>query len=142
MALLAQNARRFDPYEGFRFRLKWGGRHVAGLSRCSGLEEGAAIVLEAGTTHDFEFFRWASEAWGAAAGGAGSEELRRDVVIELYSDSEELMGAYAVHRAWPSSFLALPDFDATANATAMAIDRMTLENEGCERVADAAPPRP
>jgi hypothetical protein len=141
MGQLAVNAKRFDPYEGFRFRLKWGGRHVAGLSHCSGLEGGATITLERGTTHDFEFFRWSGGAWTPASGGADPEELRRDLVIELYSESDELVAAYALRRAWPSGFVALPDLDARATATAMAIERIALEHEGCERVADTAPPR-
>ena len=141
MGQLAVNAKRFDPYEGFRFRLKWGGRHVAGLSHCIGLEGGATITLERGTTHDFEFFRWAGEAWSTEADGAGPEGLRRDLVIELYSEGDELVGAYTVRRAWPAGFLALPELDARATATAMAIERITLEHEGCERVPEVAPRR-
>jgi phage tail-like protein len=39
--------------------------------------------------------------------------------------------AYIVHRCWVSEFQALPDFDADANT--VAIQRITLENEGWER---------
>jgi len=32
------NPQRLDPYKNFKFRLKWEGRYVAGLSQVSGLE--------------------------------------------------------------------------------------------------------
>lgn len=164
MGQLAINARRFDPYEGFRFRLKWGGRHVAGFASCSSLGDaapspfegvgggahpgvvklrlgtGSTLTLEHGTTHDFEFFRWASQAWGAASGGEG-DELLRELSLELYSEGEERVATYALHRAWPSGFEASPQLDATATATAMSIERLALTHEGYALVAELEPPR-
>ena len=32
MAQFTVNPRRFDPYKDFRFRVKWDGRYVAGIS--------------------------------------------------------------------------------------------------------------
>jgi phage tail-like protein len=70
---------RFDPYNNFKFRVKWDGRYVAGISKVSALKrstevvtyrEGAApsstrklpgrtgyeaITLERGITHDNAF---------------------------------------------------------------------------------------
>ena len=33
MAEFVVNAQRFDPYKNFKFRLKWDGRYVAGISK-------------------------------------------------------------------------------------------------------------
>ena len=35
MAQFTVNARRFDPYKNFKFRLKWDGRYIAGVSKVS-----------------------------------------------------------------------------------------------------------
>ena len=45
MAQFAVNAHRFDPYKNFKFRLKWDGRYVAGVSKAGALKrstEGAS----------------------------------------------------------------------------------------------------
>jgi hypothetical protein len=36
MAEFTVNPKRFDPYKNFKFRIKWDGRYVAGVSRISG----------------------------------------------------------------------------------------------------------
>jgi phage tail-like protein len=46
--------------------------------------------------------------------------------------------AYKVYRCWVSEYQALPELD--ANAHAIAIERMVLQNEGWER--DTAVPEP
>ena len=38
MAQFSVNAQRFDPYKNFKFRVKWDGRYVAGVSKVSGLK--------------------------------------------------------------------------------------------------------
>ena len=38
MAQFSVNAQRFDPYKNFKFRVKWDGRYVAGISKCSSLK--------------------------------------------------------------------------------------------------------
>ena len=37
MAQFSVNAQRFDPYKNFKFRVKWDGRYVAGISKVSAL---------------------------------------------------------------------------------------------------------
>jgi phage tail-like protein len=78
---------RYDPYRSHKFRLKWDGRYVAGVSKISALtrqtqvishraggdpttprrmpgqSEYAAITLERGVTHDTEFEQWANKVW-------------------------------------------------------------------------------
>ncbi len=149
---------RFDPYKNFKFRVKWDGKYVAGVSKVGALKrtteivehrEGGdpstghkspgrtkyeAITLERGVTHDPEFEQWASKVWNFG-GGLGAEvslkDFRKDLIIEVYNESGQPAIAYRVYRCWVSEFQALPDLDANANA--VAIQTIKLENEGWER---------
>ena len=44
MAEFTVNTRRFDPYKNFKFRVKWDGRYVAGISKVSGLKRTTQVV--------------------------------------------------------------------------------------------------
>ncbi|MDE2092511.1 MAG: phage tail protein [Burkholderiales bacterium] len=165
MAQFSVNAQRFDPYKNFKFRVKWDGRYVAGISKVSALKrttevvkhrdggdpsssrkspgrtEFEAISLERGVTHDKEFEQWANKVWNFGAGlGAESslKSFRKDLIIELYNETGQLVISYKVFRAWVSEFQALPDLDANANA--VAIQHIKLENEGWERDTSTVEP--
>jgi phage tail-like protein len=102
------------------------------------------VTLERGVTHDPEFERWASKVWNFGA-GLGREvslkDFRKDVIIEVYNEAGQLVLAYKVFRCWVSEYQALPDLDANANA--VAIQTLKLENEGWERdVAVVEPAEP
>jgi phage tail-like protein len=165
MAQFSVNAQRFDPYKNFKFRVKWDGRYVAGISKVGALKrstevvehrEGGdpsssrkspgrtkyeAITLERGVTHDPDFEQWANKVWNYGS-GLGSEvslqDFRKDIIIELYNEAGQLAIAYKVYRCWVSEFQSLPDLDANANA--VAIQTLKLENEGWERDYDATEP--
>jgi phage tail-like protein len=165
MAQFTVNAQRFDPYKNFKFRVKWDGRYVAGVSKVSTLKrttevvkhrEGGdpsssrkspgrteydAITLERGVTHDTEFEKWANKVWNFGA-GLGAEtslkDFRKNITIELYNEAGQLALSYLVFRCWVSEFQSLPDLDANANA--VAISRLKLENEGWVR--DYSVPEP
>ncbi|MDQ7775036.1 MAG: phage tail protein [Paracoccus aminovorans] len=165
MAQFSINATRFDPYKNFKFRVKWDGRYVAGISKVSALKrttevvehrEGGdpsvsrrspgrtsfeAITLERGVTHDVDFEQWANKVWNYGA-GLGAEvslrDFRKDLVIDLYNEAGQLALSYRVFRAWVSEYQALPELDANANA--VAIQSIKLENEGWERDYDVAEP--
>jgi phage tail-like protein len=165
MAQFTVNATRFDPYKNFKFRVKWDGRYVAGISKVSGLKrttevvehrEGGdpstsrkspgrvkfeAITLERGVTHDQEFEQWANKVWNFGS-GLGAEvslkNFRKDLIVELYNEAGQVVLAYKVFRAWVSEYQALPDLDANANA--VAIQHLKLENEGWERDYDVTEP--
>ncbi|MET9724081.1 phage tail protein [Streptomyces zaomyceticus] len=168
MAQFSVNAQRFDPYKNFKFRVKWDGRYVAGVSKVSALKrttevvehrDGAdpssarkspgrtkyeAITLTRGVTHDIEFEQWANKVWNFGS-GLGAEvslkDFRKDLIIELYNEAGQLVLAYKVFRAWVSEFQSLPELDANANA--VAIQTLKLENEGWERDLDVVePPEP
>ena len=166
MAQFSVNAERFDPYKNFKFRVKWDGRYVAGVSKVGALKrmtevvthrEGGdpsterkspgqskyeAITLERGVTHDPEFEKWANKVWNYGS-GLGAEvslkDFRKDVVIiEVYNEAGQLALAYKVFRCWVSEFQSLPDLDANANA--VAIQTIKLENEGWERDYEVGEP--
>jgi phage tail-like protein len=165
MAQFSVNATRFDPYKNFKFRVKWDGRYVAGVSKVGALKrsnepvehrEGGdpsssrkspgrnkyeAITLERGVTHDTEFEKWANKVWNFGS-GLGAEvslkDFRKDLIIEVYNEAGQLAIAYKVFRCWVSEYQALPDLDANANA--VAIQTLKLENEGWERDYDVVEP--
>ena len=165
MAQFNVNAHRFDPYKNFKFRVKWDGRYVAGISRVSALKRSTEVIehreggdpnsrrkspglttfepitLERGLSHDPEFERWANKTWNLGSGlGAESslKDFRKDIMIELYNEAGQLAVAYKVFRCWVSEFQALPDLDANGNA--VAIQHLVLQNEGWERDVDVAEP--
>jgi len=168
MAQFTVNAQRFDPYKNFKFRVKWDTNYVASVSEVSALKrttevvkhrEGGdpsssrkspgrtefdAITLERGVTHDKDFEQWANKVWNFGA-GLGSEvslqDFRKDIIIEAYNEAGQLVIAYKVFRCWVSEFQAMPDMDANANA--VAIQHLKLENEGWERdIAVVEPAEP
>jgi phage tail-like protein len=165
MAQFTVNALRFDPYKNFKFRVKWDNKYVAGVSKVSALKrttevvkhrdggdpsssrkspgrtEFEAITLERGVTHDKEFEQWANKVWNFGA-GLGSEaalkDFRKDLILEVYNEAGQLAMAYKIFRCWVSEFQALPDLDANANA--IAIQHLKLENEGWQRDNEVAEP--
>lgn len=159
------NPLRFDPYKNFKFRVSVDGRYVAGVSKVGALKrttevvkhreggdpgssrkspgktEYEAITLERGVTHDLEFERWANKVWNYD-GGAGTEvslkDFRKDILIEVYNEAGQKVLAYKVFRCWVSEFQAQADLDANANA--VLIQSIKLENEGWERDYDVPEP--
>src|SRR6201984_3231893 len=121
MAQFTVNAQRFDPYKNFKFRVKWDGRYVAGVSKVGALKrttevvkhrEGGdpsssrkspgqsdfyAVTLERGRMRDVDFERWANKVWNFGS-GLGAEtslkDFRKDVIIELYNEAGQLALAY------------------------------------------------
>ena len=166
MAQFSVNAQRFDPYKNFKFRLKWDGRYVAGVSKVSGLKrttevvkhrEGGdpsstrkspgrteydAVTVERGVTNDTEFEKWANKVWNYGA-GLGAEvslkDFRKDIILEVYNEAGQLALAYKIYRCWVSEFQAMPDLDANANV--VAIEHIKIENEGWERDTSVTEPQ-
>jgi len=97
------------------------------------------ITLERGVTHDPEFENWANLIYNTDGDMAISlEKFRKDIIIELLNEQGQVAKAYKVYRCWVSEFQALPELD--ANAHAVAIEHIVLQNEGWER--DVAVPEP
>ena len=159
------NTHRLDPYMDFKFRVKWDKKYVAGVSSVSALTRTSQVVtwreggdphsprkapgqtdfgpitLSRGVTHDVAFEQWANKVWNYGS-GLGSEvslaDFRKDITIELMNEAGQLVIAYRVYRCWVSEYQALPDLDANANA--VAIQTIKLENEGWERDYDVREP--
>lgn len=165
MAEFTANPQRFDPYPNFKMKVKWDGRYVAGISRVTAMRrtteviehrEGGdpstsrkspgrtkyeAITLERGVTHDPEFEAWAAKVWqiGARQGGEVSlADFRKDIILDFFNEAGQLAISYKIYRCWVSEYQALPDLDANANA--VAIQHIKLENEGWDR--DTSVPEP
>ena len=165
MAQFTVNATRFDPYKNFKFRVKWDGKYVAGISKVSGLKrttevvkhreggdpsssrkspgrtEYEAITLERGVTHDTDFEAWATKVW-AIGTGLGSEvslsDFRKNLLVEMYNEAGQLAITYKIYRCWVSEYQALPELDANANA--VAIQHIKIENEGWSREVETPEP--
>lgn len=163
MPKFSVNTHRFDPYRNFKFKIKWDGQYVAGLSKCSALKktievtdwrEGGdpstsrklpgktsheAITLEAGVTHDTTFEEWANKVNNFQGDAAMSlKDFRKDVIIDVCNLQGAKILSYKVYRCWVSEYQALPELDASANA--VMIQTIKLENEGWERDTEVTEP--
>jgi phage tail-like protein len=160
------NTTRFDPYKNFKFRVKWDGNYVAGISKVGMLKKTTEVVkhrdggdasssrkspgrteydpitLERGITHDVEFEKWANKVWHYGA-GLGSEvslkDFRKDILLEMFNEAGQPVIRYKIYRCWVSEYQATADLDANANA--VAIQHIKLENEGWERDTDLPEPQ-
>jgi phage tail-like protein len=159
------NPSRVDPYKNFKFRVKWDGRVVAGVSKISTLRRSTEVIehreggdpsavhkspgrttydpitLERGITHDPAFEDWANLVWrrGVVGNEVALSSFRKDIVIELLNEAGQVVIAYKVYRCWVSEFAALSDLD--ANAAAVAFQHITLQNEGWERDTSVVEPK-
>ena len=74
--------------------------------------------------------------------GLGSEvslaNFRKDIYLEFYNEAGQLVIAYKIYRCWVSEYQAMPDLDANANA--IAIEHIKIENEGWERDTSVTEP--
>ena len=156
MAQFSVNTHRFDPYKNFKFRVKWDGRYVAGVSKVSALKRTTELVnhreggdpstdrispgrtkfepitLERGVTHDPEFELWANLVYNTDGDAAMSlKNFRKDIIVELLNLQGKVVKSYKIFRCWVSEYQSLPELDANANA--VAIEMMVLQNEGWER---------
>jgi phage tail-like protein len=153
------NPTRYDPYKNFKFRVKWDGRYVAGISKVSNLKRTiepikhrsgsdpsttrlspgnpvvyAPITMERGVTHDLEFEKWANKVWmfrSNLGSEASLKDFRKDLILELLNEAGQVAISYKIYRCWVSEYQAIPDLD--ANAGAIAIQNIVVQNEGWER---------
>jgi phage tail-like protein len=163
MAQFPVNTHRFDPYKNMKFRVKWDGRYVAGVSKVSALKRSTEVVshreggdpstsrqspstwkfepitLERGVTHDPEFEDWAGKVYSVEGGSVLTlKGFRKDILIELLNEQGVVAKAYKVFRCWVSEYQALPELD--ANGHAIAFEHLVLQNEGWVRDVDVAEP--
>jgi phage tail-like protein len=163
MTQFVVNSSRFDPYNNLRFRVKWDGRYVAGVSKVSALKmttevvshrEGGApshsrltpattkfepLTLERGVTHDTDFENWANNIYSVEAGTMLTlNNFRKDIIVDLLNEQGVVAKSYKVFRCWVSEYQALPELD--ANGHAVAFEHIVLQNEGWVRDLDVTEP--
>ncbi|HEU0177925.1 MAG TPA: phage tail protein [Blastocatellia bacterium] len=163
MAKFTVNAKRYDPYRNFKFKIKIDNVYVAGLSKCGALKkttemvewrEGGdpstthklpgktkydAITLTAGVTHDLTFEAWANQVNNFQGDAAMSlKNFRKDIIIDVFNEAGQKVLSYKVFNCWVAEYQALPELDASANA--VMIQTVKLENEGWERDASVTEP--
>lgn len=152
------NTHRFDPYKQFKFRIKWDGRYIPGITRVSGLhrtttvvkyrdgkEKGSSrkipgnteflpLVLERGRTHDTAFEQWADQIWKYDAGSRNTNsqnDYLKNIRIELYNEADQLVMAFTVYGCWPSKYSPLMELEANTNE--VAVEALELQYQGWER---------
>ncbi|MFN0140324.1 MAG: phage tail protein [Pyrinomonadaceae bacterium] len=160
-----KNAKRYDPYKNFKFRLKFGDNNqvVAGISKVSALKRTTevvkhrdggdnstdhkspgrtsydAITLERGLTHDAEFEGWANRVhpW---TGDAAMDlvDYKRNLTLEMMNEKGHVVYRYFLYDCWVSEYTAMPELNSNANA--VAIESMKLELEGWDRDKDTKEP--
>lgn len=158
------NPTRFDPYKNFKFRVKWDGQYVAGVSKISALKRATEVIehreggdpstarkspgrtvfepitLQRGLTYDHAFEEWANLVWKlGATPETALANFRKDILIEVFNEAGQKIFSYKLYRCWVSEYQALPDFD--ANADAVAIEHIKLENKGWERDTSVTEPK-
>jgi phage tail-like protein len=163
MAQFPVNTHRFDPYKNMKFKVKWDGRYVAGVSKVSALKRSTEVVshreggdhstarhspstwkfepitLERGVTHDPEFEEWAHKVYSVEGGSVFTlKGFRKDIIIELLNEQGVVAKAYKVFRCWVSEYQALPELD--ANGHAVAFEHIVIQNEGWTRDVDVSEP--
>jgi phage tail-like protein len=160
---------RVDPLKNFRFRVRYSDSLTpfAGVSKITGMKrttevikhrsggdpatstklpgkiEFDPVVLERGVAvNAIEFEQWANKAWSFANSASGREtslkDFRRDIVIDVYDETGQKAVSYHVFNCWVSEYQPISDLDANANA--VLIQHIRLENEGWVRDVDMPPP--
>ena len=123
MAQFPVNTHRIDPYKSFKFRVKWDGKVVAGVSKIGALKRTTEVVshreggdvstprhspastkfepisLERGISHDAEFEKWANLVYSTEGDGAVSlKDFRKDILIEFLNLQGTVVKAFKVYR--------------------------------------------
>ncbi|RJO70869.1 phage tail protein [Nocardia panacis] len=153
--------KRRDPFKNFRFRVKLSGGndYILGVSKVTGFKrttevikhraggdpatstklpgrtEYDPIVLERGVTTDKAFEQWANRVWSFTNSAGGMEtslkDFRQDLVVDVFNEGGQKVLSYQVFNCWVSEWQPVSDLDANANA--VAIQHIRLENEGWVR---------
>src|ERR1700724_3594618 len=162
----ANKVYRFDPYKNFKFRGKWDGQYVAGMSKMTALKRTTEVIkhreggdasssrkapgrteydgftLSRGVTHDLAFEAWANLAHLHGAGPGAEMKLksfRKDLVVDVFDEAGAKAVSYKIFRCWVSEYQPLPELDANANA--VAIQTLKVECEGWERDESVTEPQ-
>lgn len=156
MAQFSANTHRYDPYKNFKFKVKWDGIYVAGISKVGALKQTTEVVehreggdpstvrkspgqtkydpitLERGVTHDPEFEKWANLVYNIQGDAAMSlKNFRKDILLDVFNLQGTKVISYNIFRCWVSEYSAVSELDASGNA--VLIQSVTLQHEGWSR---------
>ncbi|MEN8128336.1 MAG: phage tail protein [Planctomycetota bacterium] len=159
-----KNAKRFDPYKNFKFRILWDDKPVMGVSKVSALKRTTevvkhrdggdnstdhkspgrtsyeAITVERGLTHDPEFEAWANKVHPYSGDTAMDlAAYKKNLTLEMMNEKGHVVYRYFLFDCWVSEYTAMPDMDANANA--VAIESLKIELEGWDRDKDTKEPK-
>ena len=123
MARMNASTNRFDPYRTFRFRVKWDGQYVAGLTKMGALKRTTemvefyeagenitsrklpgktkyeAVTLEAGVTYDTAFSDWANLVNDFASHSITNlGEFRKNVTVDVFNEAGVMALSYNLYR--------------------------------------------
>ncbi len=151
-----KNAKRFDPYKNFKFRILWDNKPVLGVSKVSALKRTTevvkhrdggdnstdhkspgrttydAITLERGLTHDPEFEKWANKVHPFSGDTAMDlADYKKDLTLEMMNEKGQVVYRYFLYYCWVSEYTAMPELNANANA--VSIESLKIELEGWDR---------
>jgi phage tail-like protein len=106
VAKFTVNSKRNDPYRNFKFRIKWDGKYVAAVSKCTALKRTTEmleyrdggdpsgphkapgktkfepITMERGVTHDTAFEAWANKVWDYGNAQAPADQRQKEVSLQ------------------------------------------------------------
>ena len=113
------------------------GGDMSSSRKSPGRTEFEPLTLERGVTHDLQFEQWANKVWDYTNAQAAPDQrqqemslkdFRKDISIDVFNEAGQKVLSYFIYRCWVSEYQPLPDLDANANA--VAIQHIKLENEG------------
>jgi phage tail-like protein len=158
-----KNAKRFDPYKNFKFRILWNDKPVMGVSKVSALKRTTelvkhrdggdnstdrkspgrtsyeAITVERGLTHDAEFEAWANKVHPYSGDTAMDlAAYKKNLTLEMMNEKGHVVYRYFLFDCWVSEYTAIPELNANANA--VAIESLKIELEGWDRDKDTKEP--
>jgi phage tail-like protein len=87
--------------------------------------------MERGLTQDETFESWAMAVYDRNLGGLSHSDFRRDITIELYSQTGDKVRAWNAYRCWVSEYQAVPELD--ANTAGIAFEHIVIQTEGFTR---------
>ena len=147
-----------------KFRVKWDGKYISGITEISGLIRFTEVLLyRAGVhpnrplrspgvtayepivftrkrTHDSEFEKWVNKVYNWQGGQESSlKDFRKDIIIDIFNNKGQLAMSFKVFRCWPSEYSALGPLTIAQRDEGLEV--LTLEHEGFLRDYEVVPPQ-
>jgi phage tail-like protein len=140
------NARRYDPYKNYKFRVFMAGKNepIMGVSKVGSLKRTVEVVKHRhGNMASYEHKSPGKASYDGITMERGvTHDLlagyKKDLTLEVMNEQEQVAKRYFLRDCWVSEFTTLPDLDAGGNA--VAIESIKIEMEYWERDLDTTEP--